>query len=153
MTRAVSVIDREVKKLKRRINGGGESINLWPWMYPDHVEGDSTQIYSKGKLMYLSALNPLVVTGLVDRVSGATVTACQGIWLAMDDVSPVGGDGKWDMPQFPYPNAAATMGGAAVAPGTVAPSGTPLKGDWDTVNPADGSIYPKWRYLGDVPTP
>jgi hypothetical protein len=135
------------------LGSGATAGTLWPWMYPTHVEGDPSQSYSKGMTMYLSALNPLVVTGLVDRVSGATLTACQGIWLAMDNVAPVGGDGKWDMPQFPYPNAAATLGGAAVEPGTVAPSGTPLKGDWDTMNPADGSIYPKWRYLGDVPTP
>ncbi len=110
------------------VAGGGR----WPWMYPTHIEGDSSQSYSAGYSMYMSALNPLVTTGMTDLVSGANATSCQGVWLAMQNI-PAAASSKWNVPQFPYPT----------NPGTVAPTGTPLKGDLD-----NAGLY--WYYLGDI---
>ena len=129
---ALQKLSREVAKQRRRIVGGGEAAAGWPWMYPDHIEGDSSQSYSAGYCMYLSALNPLVTTGMTDLVSGANATACQGVWLAMQNI-PAAASSKWNVPQWPYP----------VSFGASAPSGTPLKGDLD--NPG---LY--WYYLGDI---
>jgi hypothetical protein len=128
---------RKIEAMRRRILGGiGGAAGGWPWMYPDHVEGDSTQAYSAGFCLYLSALNTLVTTGMTDLVSNANAKSCQGVWLAMQDVpaaATVGGVLKWNVPQLPYPTSM----------GTVAPTGSPLKGDLD--NPA---LY--FYYLGDI---
>jgi hypothetical protein len=137
MVQEVNNALRKIEKMRRRILGGiGGAAGGWPWMYPDHVEGDSTQSYSAGFCLYLSALNTLVTTGMTDLVSNANAKSCQGVWLAMQDVpaaATVGGVLKWNVPQLPYPTSM----------GTVAPTGSPLKGDLD--NPA---LY--FYYLGDI---
>jgi hypothetical protein len=116
---------------KNPVFGGGPGG--WPWMYPTHVEGDSTQFYGKGYCMYISAGSSLISTGMMDLVLNANATACQGVWLAMQDVPAQTSDTppKWNVPQFPLP----------ITPAT--PTGSPLKGDLD--NPAL-----LWFYMGDV---
>jgi len=94
--------------------GGG----LWPWMYPTHVELDTSLPYSKGKCAYLSPQNPLVTVGLVDLdSSGATVQATAGIWLALVDIPAATSSGYY-VPKDPVSDLGA-------------PSGTPLTGNLD----------------------
>lgn len=102
----------------------------FPWMYPTHTEGDPSQFYQAGFCMYVSALNPLVTTGMVDSISGDNIKSCQGLWLAMQDI-PAEDTGAWNVPAFPY----------TITPAI--PAGTPLKGDLD--NP---DLF--WYYLGDI---
>ena len=110
--------------------GGIAGSNGWDWMYPTHKELDPTLSYSKNKWVYVSELNPLVTTGMVDIVSDSNVISCQGLWQCVKDV-PAAVGGKFNVPVFPYPTAPAI------------PSGTPLMGDLD-----DPLIY--WIYRGDV---
>jgi hypothetical protein len=146
---ALQKLSREVAKMRRRIVGGGTMDSGWDWQYPDHKELDPTLWYSAGKWAYISALNPLVVTGMKDLVSNATVTSCQGIWLAMQDV-PAASGGKWNVPTLNYPSGAQAVGGAVVAPGTTAPSGTPLMGDLDLMDATTGRPVRFWEYFGDI---
>ena len=99
-------------------SGGGSG---WDWMYPTHKELDPTLLYTKGKLAFLSPMNPLVVTGLTDIILGSNVMAGAGTWLCVKNV-PAAVTGSYNVPQIPYPGATGT------------PAGTPLKGDIDGSN-------------------
>lgn len=99
------------------VAGGGG----WDWMYPTHKELDPTLLYTKGKLAFLSPMNPLVVTGLTDIILGSNVKAGAGTWLCVKNV-PAAVTGSYNVPQIPYPGATGT------------PAGTPLKGDIDGSN-------------------
>ena len=101
----------------------------WDWMYPTHKELDPSLAYSKGKVAFISPLNPIVTDGLTDLVSSAVVMAGPGTWLCVKDCPSATWDdpldyssGTFNVPQIPYPGATGT------------PSGTPLKGDIDGDN-------------------
>ena len=111
-----------LNKLRRRIvtpPGGIGSGKFW--MYEDHREGDPTLPYDADTFMYLSVNNPLVITGMIDVVSGLTAFSKPGYWQAAQNVPPQTSDTppKYNVPVFPYPGATGT------------PTGSPLKGDLD----------------------
>lgn len=146
---AIKNLLRKIESTRRRILGGSGSSSGWDWMYPDHKELDTTLSYSAGKFVYISALNTLVTTGMTDVVSNATVTSCQGIWQALQDI-PAASGGKFNVPTLNYPSGAQSIGGSVVAPGTTAPSGTPLIGDMDLVDATTGKKVRYWEYWGDI---
>jgi len=144
---------QQIKKLKRRMIGGGSPTIAWDWMYPDNKELDPSLNYSVGKWVYISALNPLVTTGMIDLVSGTNTKSCQGLWECCQDVPPqvvISGVTMFNVPVFPYPAGAATLGGATFLMGTTAPSGSPLVGDLDLINPTTGQKILYWIYRGDI---
>lgn len=127
--------------------GGG--AGGWDWQYPDHTELDPTLSYSAGKWAYISKLNPLAVAGMTDIVSNATVVSCEGYWLCVQNV-PAAVGGKFNVPVWPPPVGAAVLGGGTFAIGTTAPSGTPLIGDMDLLDPTTGQKTMFWEYWGSV---
>jgi len=139
---------RQIEKLRHRIVGGAISGG-WDWMYASRKELDPRLDYYVGKWAYISALNPLVTTGMIDLVSGTNTKACQGLWECCQNV-PAANGGKFNVPVFPYPAGAAVVGGATFLMGTTVPSGYPLVGDLDLVNPTSGSPILHWIYRGDI---
>ncbi|MDE2100802.1 MAG: hypothetical protein KGL39_26385 [Patescibacteria group bacterium] len=138
-----------ITKQKRNRYGGGLFTSSWDWMYPDHKELDTRYPYLPGKWAYISAKNTLVTTGMTDVVSNVNTISCQGLWECCQIVpSAVGG--KFNVPVFPYPAGAATKGGTTFLQGTTAPSGTPLVGDLDLVDPSSGQKILFWIYRGDI---
>lgn len=122
----------EMAKLRRRIvtPPGGSGSRFW--MYEDHREGDPTLPYDADTFMYLSINNSLVVTGMIDVVSGLTAFSKPGYWQAAQNVPPQTSDTppKYNVPVFPYPGATGT------------PTGSPLMGDLD--------LGQFWFYWGNI---
>ena len=92
----------------------------WAWQSPKEL--DPTVSVSSGTFVYVSPLNTLVTTGLIDLILGVTTTCRPGIWQAVQSVPPKTSLGKYNMPQVPLPGS----GGV--------PTGSPLKGDADGPN-------------------
>ena len=96
-----------------------------PWKTPKK-ELDPTQSVSKGTLVYVSPLNPLATTGLIDLVSSKLTAAQPGIWYSLKDIpAQTGTPPSYNVPQ--------------IAPQSV-PTGTPLAGDIDS----DTLFWLKW---------
>ena len=150
---ALQKLSREVAKMRRRIVGGNGQGGGWHWQVPFELDPtvDVPGPDGNGTMtaVYISKLNPLAVVGMTDIVSNATVVSCQGIWLANQAV-PATAASKYNVPVFPYPAGAAVLGGGTFLMGTTAPSGTPLIGDLDLIDPATGLPIRFWTYLGDV---
>jgi len=137
-----------------RTRGGGQMTGAgWRWQVPFELDPTVAVPGPDGNgtmtAVYISKLNPLAVVGMTDLVSNTTVVACQGIWLANQAVPATAG-GKYNVPVFPYPPGAAVLGGGKFLMGTTAPSGTPLIGDLDLIDPTSGAPIRFWTYLGDV---
>ena len=143
-------LTRKIEQIRRRILGGtGGTDGGFDWMYPTHKELDPTLNYSTGKFAYISPLNTLVTAGMTDIISNATVISCEGLWLCVQAV-PAAAAGKFNVPVFPHPSGAASIGGPVFAPGTTAPSGTPLIGDLDLMDTVTGKPVLYWEYWGQV---
>ena len=97
---------------------GGSSASRWQKPYK---ELDPSVSVSRGTWVYISPSNPIVLTGLTDLVSAATVRAYPGIWEAAKNV-PAKSGSSYNVPQVDFPG------------GTGTPSGTPLRGDADGDN-------------------
>ena len=91
------------------------------WQSPKEL--DPTVAVAADTLVYISPLNPLCTTGLVDLdSSGATLKATAGTWLCLIDVPAATGSG-YNVPQDPPPGS-----------GVAVPSGSPLRGDLDATD-------------------
>ena len=96
-----------------------------PWKTPKK-ELDPTESVSKCTLVYVSPMNPLATTGLIDLVTSALTTAQPGIWYSLKDIpAQTGTPPSYNVPQ--------------IAPQAV-PTGTPLAGDIDS----DTLFWLKW---------
>ena len=108
--------------VKPRRGGGSGGL---PWKTPKK-ELDPTESVSKGTLVYVSPMNPLATTGLIDLVTSALTTAQPGIWYSLKDIpAQTGTPPSYNVPQ--------------IAPQAV-PTGTPLAGDIDS----DTLFWLKW---------
>jgi hypothetical protein len=106
--------------------GGPAGASGFRWMYPTHKELDPRLPYDIYSCAAISPLSSLVQNGLYDRVTGVKVYSTPGIWMAMQSVPKqitVGTLTKYNVPQLPLPGS-----------NTSAPSGTPLKGDFDAAS-------------------
>ena len=111
----------------------------WRWQTPNK-ELDPTVSVSKDVWVFISPNNPLVTTGLTDLVTNANVKALPGIWQAAQSVPAKNGDGKYNVPQIPYPP------GAPLATIT----GTPLSGDLDQKQSGVPTVF--WIYIAPYPS-
>jgi hypothetical protein len=155
LNQALMASRQVISTLNRLRTRGGQSLGGggWKWQIPFELDPTVAVPGPDGNgtmtAVYISALNPLVVTGMTDLVTNANVKSCQGIWLANQAV-PATAASKYNVPVFPYPAGAAVLGGGTFLMGTTAPSGTPLIGDLDLIDPATGLPIRFWTYLGDV---
>lgn len=85
------------------------------WQKPNK-ELDPSKFVRNGTWVYVSPLNPIVVTGLFDYDVADNVKAYPGIWEAAQDI-PAEVAGSYNVPNTDYPS--------------VTPSGSPLSGDLD----------------------
>ena len=129
---AIDQLARAVEKLRRRILGGSGGSTFVLWQEPNK-EIDPTLSVSKGVWVYISPSNDMVLTGLTDLATNANQKACEGMWEAAQDVPAKDGEGKYNVPTFPYPSATGTPTGS---PGSV-------KGDLDSTD-----IF--WIYHGQL---
>lgn len=99
---------------------GGAGGKSWIWQTPNKeldstvdVPGPSGNIYTA---VYISPMNPLCTTGLIDLVTGELTKAVSGWYMAAKPV-PAAVGGAYNVP-CPLPQSV--------------PTGTPLKGDADS---------------------
>lgn len=102
----------------------------FPWQTP-YKELDSSIAVSQDTFVYISNVNPLVTTGLVDLATGQLMKASPGIWQAAQDV-PAATVSGYNMPQVPYPPSAPV--------GSVGSAGS-MKGDLDQVQSGQPTVF------------
>ena len=128
---AISVLQRHVARLGRRVLGGSSTDGLK--LQLPNLELDGTVAVSKNTVVYISPANLLVTSGATDLGSGVNTKSQPGLWIAVQDVPADTGSG-YNVPQWPLPGAGAT------------PSGNPLAGDADSDNvfwvPMSGDAAP-----------
>lgn len=137
LRQAVTRLNQQFRMSRRRILGGGTTATGWTFQSPREL--DPTASVAAQVVVYISPNNPLVTSGLYDIVSGETITAIAGLWVAVQDVPAqttitVSGSSvtAYNMPQLPYPGAGGT------------PSSHPYMGDLDGVN-----VF--WAFISQAP--
>ena len=109
LARAVMLIQSNLARMKRRINGGDATIKD-KWQKP-YKELDTDRSVTKGTWVYISPNNPIVLTGMTDPIAGAGTKAYPGIWEAAQDVPASTGVDDYNVPQTDYPGATGTPTG------------------------------------------
>lgn len=119
--RALHLLQSNLARMRRRINGGSQRDIRWQEPYK---ELDPDLAVSKGTWVYISPNNPIVTTGMTDPIAGSDTKAYPGIWEAAQDVPASTGVDDYNVPQTDYPGATGT------------PTGTTpnVKGDLDGDN-------------------
>ena len=73
------------------------------WRFGSQIEVDTSKSCSSQIVINIQSTNALVTTGLVDRTTNTLKLAAAGMYVSRQKVSPVGADGKWNVPQNPMP--------------------------------------------------
>jgi len=81
------------------------------WHFESKIEADNTKNYPAQTVIHIQPTDALVTTGIRDAAnpSGPLVKSCAGYWVSTQAVAAkktVGGNDVWNLPQYPYPNAA-----------------------------------------------
>jgi hypothetical protein len=81
------------------------------WHFESKIEADNTKNYPAQSVIHIQPTDALVTTGIRDAAnpSGPLVKSCAGYWVSTQAVAAkktVGGNDVWNLPQYPYPNAA-----------------------------------------------